>query len=57
MVAAHEGNAAVVKCLLEAGAEPNDMDAFGITSMYEAVRMGHDEVIETLREHDATWVV
>jgi len=54
MVAAHEGNAAVVKCLLEAGAEPNDMDAFGITSMYEAVRMGHDEVIETLREHDAT---
>eukprot|EP00983_Pelagomonas_calceolata_P082501 1155952-Pelagomonas_calceolata.AAC.1 len=28
-------------------------DAFGITAMYEAVRMGHAEVIQVLKEHDA----
>eukprot|EP00967_Tisochrysis_lutea_P060702 scaffold77681_cov18-Tisochrysis_lutea.AAC.1 len=43
----------VAKYLLEAGAPPNDQDAFGITAMYEAVRMGHVEVIEVLKEHDA----
>eukprot|EP00983_Pelagomonas_calceolata_P132369 1161862-Pelagomonas_calceolata.AAC.6 len=43
----------VVKYLLEAGAPPCEQDAFGITALYEAVRMGHTEVIEVLQKYDA----
>ncbi|KAF5828008.1 ankyrin repeat-containing domain protein [Dunaliella salina] len=28
-------------------------DSFGVTAMYEAVRMGHSEIIEVLKEHNA----
>ncbi|KAF5828007.1 hypothetical protein DUNSADRAFT_18367 [Dunaliella salina] len=53
MVAAHANNASVVRYLLEVRAPPNDQDAFGVTAMFEAVRMGHSEIIDVLREYDA----
>ncbi|KAF5827674.1 cyclic nucleotide-binding-like protein [Dunaliella salina] len=53
MVAAHANHASVVRYLLEVRAPPNDQDAFGVTAMFEAVRMGHSEIIEVLKEHDA----
>eukprot|EP00983_Pelagomonas_calceolata_P081986 1155773-Pelagomonas_calceolata.AAC.6 len=42
----------IPKCLLYI-THMRSQDAFGITAMYEAVRMGHSEVIEVLQKYDA----
>jgi len=41
----------IVKLLLDNRANGNLQDAFGVTAMFEAVRMGHDHVIELLRKY------
>ncbi|KAF5836031.1 hypothetical protein DUNSADRAFT_6548 [Dunaliella salina] len=45
----HLRGQAVVKLLLDYQANANCQDAFGITAMFEAVRMGHDHVVDLLK--------
>ena len=41
-----------MKLLLEHKADASIQDAFGITAMFEAVRMGHDHVIELMKKYN-----
>ena len=48
MWAAHEGNAATVKLLLDAGAQINDRSLFGWTPLLFAARQGQIDTIKAL---------
>lgn len=47
-VAASRGKLESVKQLIELGGDPNRVDDFGLTPLYEAVTHGHTEVIKYL---------
>ncbi len=44
---------AVVRVLLEAGANRNRTDKFGISALAEAVKGGHESIIDLLLSHKA----
>jgi len=46
--AAHNGHAAAVSCLLEAGADPNAVDAGDNTPLHWASMRGHVEIVKRL---------
>jgi len=48
VLAAWKGHAALVRWLLEYGADPNREDSFGVTALHKAVAFRHVEVLEAL---------
>jgi hypothetical protein len=56
VVATYRGHADVVKLLLEANADVNSTDIFGLTSLHWAKRRRRDEIAELLRKHGASEV-
>lgn len=55
MIAAVQGNTGIVKKLFSyEGINANKTDIHGNSALYEAVKCGHDSVIDVLLEHDAS---
>lgn len=55
MIAAVQGNTSIVKKLFSyEGTNPNKTDIHGNSALHEAVKCGHDEVIDVLIEHGAS---
>ena len=52
VLAAHSGHASLVEYLLEAGADPNTIDA-GYTALHATVLRGDPEMVKTLLDHGA----
>ena len=50
---AHQGHKAVVKLLLDSGAEANKADKYGYTPLHKAACRGHKEVVELLLDRGA----
>ena len=53
MLAARDGDASLVRTLLNRGAEVNAADNTGMTPLMHAVRNGHTAVVELLLDRDA----
>ena len=45
-----------VALLIKAGANPNLKDRFGSTSLFEAVKSGHDEVAQFIFDSKGEWL-
>jgi len=43
----------IVELLLRSGANSGHVDNFGFTALYEAARMGHDDIIHLLMDYKA----